>query len=74
MAGTGQKDCCVGAEAESRRGMLTVNYPIEHGIVTDWDDMEKIWRHVFYELRVDPEEHPVLVTEASLNPKDTARG
>lgn len=70
IIGVEAKDEYLGDEAQQKRGVLKISHPIGHGIVQDWDDMEKIWNHTFYvELRVSPDEHPVLLTEAPLNPK-----
>lgn len=45
-------------------------YSIERGIVTDWEEAEKVWHRAFHEeMGVEPEDHAVLVTEAPLNPK-----
>jgi actin len=70
MLGSTQKNNFVGDDAQARRGILSIGYPIEHGIVTNWDDMELIWHHTFYnELRIDPEKNNILLTEAPMNPK-----
>merc|ERR1719297_704243 len=70
MVGIAQKDAYVGDEAMSKKGVLGLRYPIAHGIVTSWDDMEKIWHHTFTnEFRVEPEEQGVMLTEAPMNPK-----
>lgn len=70
MIGADYKDTYIGAEAQEFRLLLSLQNPIEHGIVTDWSSMEKIWHHTIYnELHVrSPEDLPVLITEAPLNP------
>ena len=46
--------------------VVPCDWRAKNGIVT----CLQIWHHTFYnELRVAPEEHPVLLTEAPLNPK-----
>ncbi|XP_036738677.2 actin-related protein T2 [Manis pentadactyla] len=68
-AGTNQK-CFVGEEALHKHEVLHVHYPIERGLVTDWDNMEQLCKHLFeWKLGVKASEQPVLVTETSLNPR-----
>ncbi|XP_072897518.1 actin-6-like isoform X5 [Hemitrygon akajei] len=69
IIGAGQKDFYIGEEAQAKRGVLSIKYPVEHGIVTSWDDMDKIWRYMYdNDLKIKPNERPALVTEAPLNP------
>ena len=72
MQGVTQKTEYLGDEAQQKRGVLNLKYPIANGIVNDWDDMQKVWHHTFFnELRVQPHEiQGVLITEAPRNPKE----
>ena len=49
LAGALEGDVFIGPRAQELRGLLKINYPLEHGIVTDWDDMERIWQYVYAE-------------------------
>jgi actin-related protein len=41
-------------------------HPVERGVVRDWDEMEKILEYSFdFELKADPEDHPVIMTDGS---------
>ena len=43
-----EEEYFIGDEAQQKRGVCLVYYPIEHGIIQDWDNMKKIWYHTFY--------------------------
>ena len=49
MAGALEGDVFIGPAAADHKGLFKINYPLEHGIVTDWDDMERIWQYVYNE-------------------------
>lgn len=38
---------------------------MKRGIVQDWDDMDRIWKHTFSELKAKPNEYPIFLTEAA---------
>jgi actin len=72
-----EKLCVFGTEvayltepnATKNRGDLNLKYPVHHGIITDWDSMEKIWEDAFKIADVNPEERNVLISEPPLNPR-----
>lgn len=69
MAGAAEGDIFVGPKAGELRGILKLNYPTRSGIINDWKDMEHIWNYTYNELNVEQDQHPVLLTEAPLNPR-----
>ncbi|XP_076872787.1 uncharacterized protein LOC143522807 isoform X2 [Brachyhypopomus gauderio] len=68
MSGSADRDVYVGHEAQHMRGVLTLQYPMRNGVISNWDHMELIWQHAFQQLRADPEDHPVLLTEGAMVP------
>jgi len=68
MVGAIDNDIYVGDLVDQHKGLLKIQYPMEHGIITNWQDMDKIWTYTYKCLNVPSEEHPVLLTEAPLNP------
>lgn len=65
------QDLMVGDEASQLRSMLEVNYPMENGIVRNWDDMRHVWDYTFSEnrLNINPKESKLLLTEPPMNPR-----
>jgi len=47
MAGALEGDIFIGPNAEEHRGLLSLKYPMEHGYVNDWSDMERVWQYVY---------------------------
>ncbi|KAM7367522.1 hypothetical protein PAMP_013813 [Pampus punctatissimus] len=68
MNGNLERETYIGHEAQHMRGVLALKHPIKNGIIRNWDEMERIWHHTFQQLCVEPEDHPVLLTEAAMNP------
>ncbi|XP_072170668.1 actin, cytoplasmic-like [Diadema setosum] len=60
----------IGDDAQCKRGLLRLRHPIDHGVVTNWDDLEGLLKNIFdNELRCTADELPVLLTEATMSPK-----
>jgi len=63
------RDIMVGDECAKHRSMLETSYPLENGIVRDWNGMRHVYDYTFNEkLKIDPHEHKILLTEPPMNP------
>jgi len=67
----GDLDFYVGDEAVKHKHHYSLNYPITHGLIENWNNMERVWqRCIFKHLRAEPEEHYFLLTEPPMNPPE----
>lgn len=60
----------VGDEASKLRAMLECSYPMENGIVRNWEDMCNVWDYTFgpKKMNIDPTNTKILLTEPPMNP------
>ncbi|KRX86395.1 Actin-related protein 3, partial [Trichinella pseudospiralis] len=60
-------DFFIGDEALNATN-YSIRYPVRHGVVEDWNLMERFLEHsIFKYLRIEPEDHNFLMTESPLN-------
>lgn len=63
-------DIVIGEDANKYRQFLNLTYPMDNGIIKDWDSMQALWEHTFTkELNINPADHKILLTEPPMNPK-----
>jgi actin len=48
MIGMGDNDLYIGDEAQAKRGVLSLKYPIEHALLPTGMIWKRIWHHTFY--------------------------
>lgn len=62
-------DLMCGDEANNARSLLQITYPMDNGIIKNWEDMENIWDYAFYKkMKIDTKNQQILLTEPLLNP------
>jgi len=68
------KDIMVGDEASKLRSMLQITYPLDNGIIRNWEDMMYVWDYTFSEkLKINPKECKIMLTEAPMNPQSNRK-
>jgi centractin len=68
-AAASQSSTFVGEDSVHLRGVCKLHSPMLHGVVEDWQDMTSVWSHAYKHLKAVEDQHPILLTEAPLNPR-----
>lgn len=69
-AGADQTEYFYCYKALSKHGNYSREYPMEKGVIINWDVMEKIWNYVLgEEMRADPTDYALIFTDATFSPK-----
>jgi len=72
MVGLEERAVYAGEEVNAKRGVLSVQLPIERRKIVQWEAMEMLWNHTLYtELKVPPEDHAILLSEPPKNSKES---
>jgi len=68
------KDIMVGDEAQKLRTMLQITYPLDNGIIRNWEDMQYVWDYTFHDkLKINTKECKIMLTEAPMNPQQNRK-
>ncbi|EFC50487.1 hypothetical protein NAEGRDRAFT_29502 [Naegleria gruberi] len=59
-------------EKRDMRMLSSLHFPMERGVVDDWDMMERIYESIYVNQKINtaPENQPLLISEACENPKE----
>ncbi|MFX1392654.1 MAG: hypothetical protein ACFFAH_03685 [Promethearchaeota archaeon] len=73
MVDVGPRSVYVGNDAMKMRGVLRVKYPIQRGVIMDWEEYYEILNYIFYTLlRIDDlSNYPVIYAEHPFVPRET---
>jgi len=65
-----EREMYFGDDALEQCDKLSLHWPLENGIIENFEDMELLWDYTFFEkLEANPTRHPILLTEPPYNPK-----
>ena len=58
-----------GKEAQDKNGLFNLEYPIKHGVIENFDNIECILNNLFVTNKYVPEESNIFLTDSNFDPK-----